>query len=85
MMPRIEETVETHASGGIALPGSRWKGSGKRKNKCKAIKTENVKNLKFCRTKENISPLLCKILRNKVQHKKQVLEKAFSKFRAWAF
>ena len=33
MMPRIEETVETHAT------GSRWKGTGKRKNKCKAVKT----------------------------------------------
>ena len=43
MMPRIEETVETHASGGIAPPRSRWKGTGKRKNKCKAVKTENVK------------------------------------------
>ena len=43
MMPRIEETVETHASGGIAPPGSRWKGTGKRKIKCKAVKTENVK------------------------------------------
>ena len=43
MMPRIEITVETHATGGIASPGSRWTGPGKRKNKCKAVKAENVK------------------------------------------
>ena len=43
MMPRIEETVETHATSKIASPGSRWTGHGKLKNKCKAVKTENVK------------------------------------------
>ena len=36
MMPRIEETVETYVT------GSRWTGPGNCKNKCKAVKTENV-------------------------------------------
>ena len=39
MMPRIEETVGTYATGGIASPVSKWMGPGNSKNKCKAVKT----------------------------------------------